>query len=119
MPDLVECIKRAAMEAVENSKPLAIAFGRVVSQSPLQINVDQKFTLGPDNLILARGVTDYTVPVQLDWNTENTTSYSIHSHAISGEKQIKVMSALKVDERVILLRMAGGQKFLVLDRVVT
>lgn len=119
MPDLVESIKRAAMEAMENSKPLAIAFGRVVSESPLQINVDQKFTLGPDQLILARGVTDYTVPVRLDWNTESTVSYSSHSHAVSGEKQLKVMSALKLDERVILLRMAGGQKFLVLDRVIT
>ena len=45
-------------------------------------------------------------------------AFSSHSHAITGRKPIRVHNALKSGEKVILIRMAGGQKYLIIDRVV-
>ena len=39
-----------------------------------------------------------------------------HSHGIKGRKKVMFHLGLKKGECVILLRLAGGQKFLVLDR---
>ncbi len=56
---LVETLKRAAIEAVDAKKPVCIYFGKVISASPLQINVEQKMTLGEKQLVLSRNVTDF------------------------------------------------------------
>lgn len=40
-----------------------------------------------------------------------------HSHAIVGRKKVTVHNGLKKGEKVILIRMQGGQKFVVLDRM--
>ena len=57
MPNLIETIKRAALEAVEASKPCAVMFGKVVSSSPLKIKVEQKMTLTSPQLIITKTVT--------------------------------------------------------------
>lgn len=41
-----------------------------------------------------------------------------HSHGYSGTKPFTVHNALLVGEEVVLLKQKGGQKYLVLDRVV-
>ena len=56
--------------------------------------------------------------------TGNTEEISIqqdltHNHKISGSKSININNALKVNEKVILLRVQGGQKYIVIDRVVS
>ena len=40
-----------------------------------------------------------------------------HNHAIQGRTTVTVHSGLKKGEKVILIRMQGGQKFVVLDRM--
>lgn len=145
--DLVSSIKKAATEAVEASKPASWMFGTVTSISPLKINVEQKMTLTSAQLVLARNVTDYTVYMSVDHvtetslgshnhnvgvsvessDTEHTYSTSVdevpvnleHIHNYSGIKSYTVHKALKIDEEVILARMGGGQKYIVLDRVVS
>ena len=42
MPNMVELIKKAALDAVKESKPTSIVFGTVISIEPLKINVEQK-----------------------------------------------------------------------------
>ena len=41
MPNPVEVVKQAAVEAVEQGKPVHLIFGEVISVSPLKIQVDQ------------------------------------------------------------------------------
>ena len=48
--NLVQLIKRAAIEAVEASKPCIIKLGRVKSVNPLKISIGQKITLDEDFL---------------------------------------------------------------------
>jgi hypothetical protein len=43
--------------------------------------------------------------------------HTSHLHNIAGRKKIRVYNGLHKGEKVVLLRMRGGQKYLVLDRI--
>jgi len=138
--ELLNTMKKAATEAVEASKPVNVCFGKVTNDSPLQILVDQKMTLGASQLVLSRNVTEFTTMVTVQWATEKETqththkvegsdgegdSINItsktqsvkHTHDIEGTKQMTFHNQLEKGEEVILLRMQGGQKYIVLDRI--
>lgn len=130
MPDaneLVETLKRAALEAVEARKPVNVYFGKVVTASPLKINVEQKMILGEKQLILSRNVTDFKTKIsagniQNYYYTGSTTNSGTapvsppHVHAV-GKIEITVHNGLVVGDEVILLRQQEGQKFIVWDRI--
>lgn len=124
MPNLVELIKMAALDAIKESKPSAILFGKVTSISPLKINVEQKLTLTEAQLILTHNVVDYDLEMTVDHETDYTdggtgdSAFASHNHTYKGKKVFKVHNGLKVDDDVILVQMQGGQKFIVLDKVV-
>lgn len=99
--DLLHIIKRAALEAVRASKPADTIFGTVVSAEPLRIRIDQKLTLTEAQLVLTMNVVDYAVAVETE----------------VGEQLIPVHTALAVGERVVLLQAAGGQRYVVIDRI--
>lgn len=61
--ELVETLKRAAVEAIEAKKPVNVYFGEVVSAAPLKINVEQKMVLGEKQLILSRNVTNFKTSI--------------------------------------------------------
>lgn len=123
--DLLPTIKKAAVEAVNASKPTAIAYGKVISSSPLKISVEQKMTLTDAQLVLTRNVTDYKVYMTVDHETEyrsggsGDSAYASHNHAYKGKKQFTVHNGLVVGDEVLLIQMQGGQKYIVLDRVVS
>ncbi|MGN1481452.1 DUF2577 family protein, partial [Porcipelethomonas sp.] len=61
MPDAVELmkiIKKTALAAVEASKPVQICFGSVKNTEPLKIFVDQKMTLGENQLVLLKNAAE-------------------------------------------------------------
>lgn len=121
--DLVKLIKKAAMEAVNASKPANMIFGKVISTSPLKIKVDQKLILTSAQLALTRSVTDYRLSVTVDHKTESTSgginadSFAAHTHDVKGKKEITVHGALKEGEEVVLMQLSGGQKYIVIDRI--
>lgn len=133
MPNLIELIKKAALDAVEASKPCVVMFGKVTSITPLKINVEQKLTLTEAQLILTRNVTNYKTDITVDHYTEDvthnhsytddgsssTTGNNTHKHQIKGKKEITVHNGLVVGDTVLLLRMQGGQQYVVWDRLVT
>lgn len=125
-------IKRAAVEAVDATKPSTICFGKVISASPLQIRVEQKLTLGMNQLVLSRNVTDFDIDLTVGHATQDYShthqiedtysgggeaSVDTHKHDYTGRKMFTVHGALLVGEHVLLLRMQGGQKYIVLDRL--
>ena len=59
--DLLEIIKKVAVEAVDAKKPSGLLFGKVISDSPLKVLVEQKMTLTIEQLVLCRNVTDFNV----------------------------------------------------------
>lgn len=104
--NLVELIKKIANEANEASEPSDFCYGRVISTSPLKILVEQRMELGKAQLVLTRNVTDFKTLI----STRNQNIETI---------QVIVHNALKRGDEVILIKKKGGQKYLVLDRVVT
>lgn len=124
--ELMKIVKRAALDAVNASKPVEICFGKVTSASPLKILVEQKMTLGKEQLILTRNVTDFKTSItggniQNYYYTGSNLSGSApvspsHVHAM-GKLQITVHNGLVVGDEVILLRQQGGQKYVVVDRI--
>lgn len=101
MANAVEAVKRAAVEAVEAGKPVNIVFGTVIAISPLKIQADQKSIYTSKMLVLSRSVTDYDTDI-----------------TINGIKQqCRVHNALEIGDKVILLRMQGGKRYIVLDRL--
>ena len=95
-------MKQIAVNAVENGKPADYCFGEVICKSPLQVSVEQKIILDTAQLILTRTVTEF--------ETEITIEGKRH--------KIKVHNELEAGDKVVLLRQKGGQKFLIIDRVV-
>lgn len=81
---LVDVVKKAALDVIENNNPVAVFYGTVLNKSPLEINVDQRFTLTGDILVVAESAKD-----------------------------------IAAGDKVIILRVQGGQQFVVLDKVVT
>lgn len=125
MSEFVKLIKKASVEANEATKPVNVFFGKVTSATPLQINVEQKMTLGEAQLILTRNVTDYTVSIsggniQNYYYTGDDGSVEPvspdHVHAI-GDINITIHNALQVADEVVLIRQQEGQKFIVVDRL--
>ena len=130
LPDangIIKKIHKAAVDAVEASKPVNVYFGEVLSASPLKINVEQKMILGEKQLILSRNVTDYKTKIsggniQNYYYTGLTTESGTapvspsHVHAV-GKIEVTVHNGLVVGDEVILIRQQEGQKFIVWDRI--
>lgn len=122
---LNESIKHISKGVYESIKPTTIMFGKVISEKPLKINLEQKLTLGENQLILTRNVTDYkteiSIPKTLDVSG-NVAGYhgpgSLTTLNLPPKMETIIHNNLKQGEDVILLRLEGGQKFLVLDRLV-
>lgn len=116
MPNMVELIKRAAKEGHEASKPIAAIFGTVTSASPLRISTEQKLILESEQLVLTQTVTDYTTSATLGGSTSEADG---HVHSLGGIREAGIHNGLKRGDIVVLLRVDGGQQYIVLDRVVS
>lgn len=128
MPDtdvLLRIIKQTAMKAVEEGGPCSVLYGTVKSTSPLIISVDgdEKRNLTKEFLCLTRNVKDHEIYMTVDHETEEKgggsgeASFSAHRHAYKGKKKFLVHNNLRAGERVLLLMMQGGDKFVVWDRM--
>lgn len=117
MSNLVEVIKKASIEAVNASNPTSLIVGTVTSTSPLQITIDQRLTLDEDFLILTKNVKDHYVDVTVSHKVESATCEVSHSHRYSGRKKVLIHYGLNKGESVLLIKMQGGQKYIVLDRI--
>ena len=123
---LLQVMKQSAKETGDAVKPVQVCFGKVVSESPLKIQLDQKITLGKAQLVLTRSVTDYEVELTAsEWTTKEVSggsgdaSFAAHKHGFdNAKKKTTIHNALKTGEQVLLLRQQGGQKYIVVDRVV-
>lgn len=110
---MLELIKKAGVGAVEAGNPVQLVQGEVVSTQPLSVKIDQRFTLPADFLIVPESMTALEVELR-------------HSHSLPGggttgealESPLVIRRGLEAGDRVILLRMQGGQRYLILDRVV-
>lgn len=116
MSNLLTSIKKAAKEAVEEAEPAGIIFGTVVSASPLKVQVEQKLLLTKEFLILTKNVIDYEAELEIEWQTETEQG---HKHEIKKIKKVKFKNAVKKGDKLILIKQQGGQKYVVLDKIMS
>lgn len=155
MADLLGTLKKAATDAVHAGNPVAVLFGEVSKADPLEVIVDQRFTLTADFLYVTERLTRYEIdqrhhhtfdggatsdalPNKLDLKHNHTIEGGVtgdalldpvdlkHNHTYVGgvtgdalPEKIVIREGLKVGDTVLLLRMQGGQKYVVWDRVVS
>jgi len=123
LPNPVEVVKQAAVEAVDATKPVHLLFGQVISASPLKIQVDQKSIYTEKMLALTRNVTDFEVDMTVSHVTEpragggGDAAFASHDHNYKGKKKFKVHNALIKGDWVLLARIQGGKRFVVIDRI--
>ena len=126
---LIDIIKRSAIDAIETGKPCDLRYGTVVSEKPLKVRVTNEFIIPATMLIVPQYLTDYEIEVTVSpsygWSTisksggSDEASFASHSHDIYFErKKIKIHGALKTGDKVAMIRQAGGQHFLIIDRLV-
>lgn len=125
---LIDIMKRTSMDAMHNAQMCDLRYGTVVSTNPLKIQVTNLLTLPKSLLVVPEHLTDYEIDVTISWNTEDDThshavagagaaSSETHRHGVSGKKKMLVHGALKVGDKVALLRKQGGQSYFILDRL--
>jgi hypothetical protein len=96
---MLNAIKLAALSAMEAGNPVAVMFGEVTKTNPLEVNVDQRFTIDADFLVQTAATAELKVTI--------------------GGTEYIIRPELQVGDRVVLLRIQGGQKYLILDKVVS
>jgi len=111
---MLSAIKEAAKQAVGGLDLTSAMLGEVISVSPLQVQIEQRLTIEESQLILTRNVTDYSVQMTFSMNTGTAES---HRHSVSGTHSVTVKNGLKKGDNILLIRQDGGQKFIVMDRV--
>lgn len=123
MAELVQLLKELSKTTNEATEPFEHRKGIVETISPLTIRVDQKLLLEEEELILTHMVRDYEVDISVSHETEESEDikgimpdFKSHSHKYKGRKKIIIHQGLKAGEEVILLKVQGGQAYIVLDR---
>ena len=123
--NLLEVIKQIVTETVNAGNPADYLYGEVMTVNPLSIKVDQKQILSEQFFVLTWAVKDHYIDMTVDHLTENAAggsghaAYASHNHPYVGRKTFLVHNDLSVGEHVVLGIVRGGQKLIVLDRVVT
>ena len=88
MSDLCNAVKILAQEAINSQKPLEAVFGKVINESPLKIETEQRLILTKDFITVAEHLRERTINVHIDDRTV----------------AMKIDNSLKKEDTVIMLR---------------
>lgn len=114
LPNLVELMQKISADTQRAGQPTDIVYGKVINVSPVSIMIDQKTILTSDFLILTKSVTKHQVDMNFSCNTEDEEG---HSHKINFSSQVTINNQLKTNDKVIMIKQAGGQNYIVLDKI--
>ncbi|RXZ84909.1 DUF2577 domain-containing protein [Paenibacillaceae bacterium] len=121
MEKLLGTIKQAGAGAVDAAGPVAIVFGVVEEASPLAVRVDQRFKLTREFLIVPESLVHFELALahthEYGGEGGGGTATGTTAPALPAEPVV-IRRGLEVGDKLLLLRMQGGQKYIILDRVV-
>ncbi len=121
---LHKLIKKIVVDTLNSTNPTNIVFGVVKTVEPLSVQLEQQEIIPQELLALTRNVTDFERDVKVNFNTENSSggsgesAFASHNHLVTGVKTEEVLHGLEVGDKVVMARVQGGQKFVILERVV-
>ena len=135
---IIEVMKRASLDAMNNEQMCDLRYGTVVSTSPLKVQITNVLTLPSSLLIVPQHLTDYKVGCTITYPAQSVASATekstdlvdqdepikshTHQFTMSTSEQtskstVTIHNALKVGDKVALLRKQGGQSYFILDRI--
>ncbi|MNW45952.1 hypothetical protein D3C74_232280 [compost metagenome] len=122
MVDLLGTLKKAATDAVNAGNPAAVMFGEVSNTDPLEVIVDQRFTLPADFLLIPESLIHFEISLHhsheyVDDSGSGTSTKQTES-ALPAEPVV-IRRGLESGDKLLLLRVQGGQQYVILDRVVS
>ena len=105
--DLLSVLQEITQANVKGMKPTDLCFGTVATASPLSIVLeDTMLPLPAEVLVLCDSVVDRSVTISGTDSDGDAYSFTV-----------PLSVALQAGERVIMLRVSAGQRFVVLSRV--
>lgn len=96
--ELTRAVKNAALQAIKESDPANAKFGTVVSIDPITIDAGYKQPIGAPLIIIP----------EYFQRKEYTVTNGSHTHTVT------IDNSLKIGDKVVMLRMIGGQRHIVL-----
>lgn len=124
MEDILVEFQKMIKGILNAQKLCTIVYGTVVNVEPLEVYVDQKLTLKKEHLKLTRAVMDYEVDMTVEHMTEEQSGgsgyaeFASHKHEYKGRKKFKIHNGLVDGDKVTMIRVHGGQQYLIIDKEV-
>lgn len=94
---MIDIIKTAAQQGIESGNPVNVLEGTITKSNPLEVFVEQRFTLTADFLMVTESLQELNI-------------------TIAGQSYC-IRQGLQNGDTVLMLRKQGGQQYVVLDRV--
>lgn len=110
---MLDAIKRAATEAVNAAGPVVVQIGSVTKINPLEVLVDNRLTLTEDFLIVPESLAE----LKLDLRHTHTSGSGAVGEALAAP--VIIRKGLAAGDKLLLIRMQGGQRYVIMDRVVS
>ncbi|MEK3768510.1 DUF2577 domain-containing protein [Paenibacillus sp. FSL R5-0887] len=96
---MLDAIKQAAVEAINAAGPVIVQLAVITNENPLEVLVDNRLSLSEDFLIVPEKLSGLKVTI--------------------GAQEVEIRKALAVGDKLLLIRMQGGQRYVIMDRVVS
>lgn len=112
--ELVELIKKIAVNAIEAKKPVNVSIARITELNPLTVQINPKMVLS-SQLIITQTIQDMIDGYYIG---EGKRSFLISETSSAEGVTPGELRRLTVGDKVLLIRVQGGQKFIVMDKVI-
>lgn len=115
-------IKEIVTNMIGNMKLTDHVYGDVITVNPLSIKIDQKLTIPENAIILTYPVIERKINLQhthdyIDDNGTVVINKTTETETPDHSEYI-LIPGLQIGDKVIMLRVDNGQKFIVLSKVV-
>ena len=92
MSDLCNAVKILAQEAINSQKPLEAVFGKVINESPLKIETEQRLILTKDFITVAEHLRERTINVHIGQKTSNVIWWwNVHFINVKVTQKVKYL----------------------------
>jgi len=121
-------IQQIVVQTINASKPMSLSEGEVVNAPPnlkVKLLSNEKLILPKELLIVPQHLTNHKRTVKLNDTANGNASISNTQTSISdgtfnlSEGTLEFLDELKKGDKVLLAAFPGGQKFFILDRIIT
>ncbi|WDV47458.1 DUF2577 domain-containing protein [Clostridiaceae bacterium M8S5] len=116
---MLEPIQSAIKNYLESADLADLLYGVVTSISPLKIKINQKLELPSQALLLTSSVIKKEIELKHVHKYEDSTkeSSTVKNTQEALKEKIIITEGLKINNKVMLLKVNNGQKYIVLDKL--